>query len=88
MKYVIRLLYLLVFIASMALIVTGQQRKIGWQSFLVATMLVGLLGILLLLYLYNKNINNLIHYTCYKEVSHNEYRKYRQAHPAYRCGHG
>ena len=31
MKYIIRLLYLLVFIASMALIVTG-QRKISWQS--------------------------------------------------------
>ena len=51
MKYVIRLLYLLVFIASMALIVTG-QRKIGPGG--LATMLVGLLGILLLLYLYNK----------------------------------
>ncbi len=51
MKYVIRLLYLLVFIASMALIVTG-QRKIGPGG--LATMLVGLLGILLHLYLYNK----------------------------------
>ncbi len=51
MKYVIRLLYLLVFIASMTLIVTG-QRKIGPGG--LATMLVGLLGILLLLYLYNK----------------------------------
>lgn len=51
MKYVIRLLYLLVFIASMALIVTG-QRRIGPGG--LATMLAGLLGILALLYLYNK----------------------------------
>lgn len=51
MKYVIRILYLLIFIASMALIVTG-QRNIGPVGLL--TMLVGLAGILALLYLYNK----------------------------------
>ncbi len=51
MKYVIRILYLFIFIASMALIVTG-QRNIGPVGLL--TMLVGLAGILALLYLYNK----------------------------------
>ena len=51
MIYVIRILYLLIFIASMALIVTG-QRNIGPAGLL--TMLVGLAGILALLYLYNK----------------------------------
>ncbi len=51
MKYIIWLLYLLVFIASMALIVTG-QRNIGPSG--LGTMLVGLAGILVLLYLYNK----------------------------------
>lgn len=51
MKYVIRILYLLIFIASMALIVTG-QRNIGPAGLL--TMLVDLAGILALLYLYNK----------------------------------
>ncbi|MCI9400228.1 MAG: hypothetical protein HFJ07_10535 [Lachnospiraceae bacterium] len=51
MKYIVRLLYLLIFIVSMALIITG-QRKIGPKSLLI--MLVGLAGILLLLYLYNR----------------------------------
>ncbi|MDE6916903.1 MAG: hypothetical protein K2P39_08925 [Lachnospiraceae bacterium] len=51
MKYVIRLLYLVVFIVSMVLIVTG-QRNIGPAGLM--TMLVGLIGILVLLYIYNK----------------------------------
>ena len=51
MKHIIRLLYLLVFIASITLIVTG-QRNIGPAGLL--TMLVGLAGILVLLYFYNK----------------------------------
>ncbi len=51
MKHIIRVLYLLVFIASMALITTG-QRNIGPAGLL--TMLAGLAGILVLLYLYNK----------------------------------
>ncbi len=51
MKYAIRLLYLLVFIVSIVLIVTGQH-NIGPAGLL--TMLVGLAGILVLLYLYNK----------------------------------
>ncbi len=51
MKQIIRLLYLLVFLASITLIVTG-QRNIGPAGLL--TMLVGLAGILVLLYLYNK----------------------------------
>lgn len=51
MKYIIRIIYLLIFIASMVLIVTG-QRNIGYTGLL--TMLVGLAGILVLLYLYNK----------------------------------
>ena len=51
MNYVIRLLYLLIFIVSIVLIVTG-QRNIGPAGLL--TMLVGLAGILVLLYLYNR----------------------------------
>ncbi|MCM1174620.1 MAG: hypothetical protein NC341_06160 [Blautia sp.] len=51
MKWMLRLIYLLIFIGSMALIVTG-QRNIGPAGLL--TMLVGLAGILILLYLYNK----------------------------------
>lgn len=51
MKHIIRVLYLLVFIASMALIITG-QRNIGPAGLL--TMLAELAGILVLLYLYNK----------------------------------
>ncbi|MDE7321327.1 MAG: hypothetical protein K2N73_01115 [Lachnospiraceae bacterium] len=51
MKYIIRIIYLLIFAASMILIVTG-QRNIGPIGLL--TMLVGLAGILVLLYLYNK----------------------------------
>lgn len=51
MKYVIRLLYLLIFIVSIVLIVTG-QRNIGPAGLL--TMLIGLAGILILLYLYNR----------------------------------
>ena len=45
------MVYLLVFIISMTLIVTG-QRSIGPLGLLF--MLIGLVGILLLLYLYNK----------------------------------
>lgn len=51
MKWMMRLLYLAVFIVSMALIVSG-QRNIGPAGLL--GMLIGLAGILLLLYLYNK----------------------------------
>ena len=51
MKYVIRLLYLLIFIVSIVLIVTGQS-TIAPAGLL--TMLVGLAGILVLLYLYNR----------------------------------
>ncbi|MFG6369055.1 MAG: hypothetical protein K1W16_11635 [Lachnospiraceae bacterium] len=51
MKYIIRLLYVFIFIISIILIVTG-QRNIGPTGLL--TMLVGLAGILVLLYLYNK----------------------------------
>lgn len=51
MKWMVRLLYLLVFIGSMALIVTG-QRNIGPAGLLI--MIIGLAGILILLYLYNK----------------------------------
>lgn len=51
MKWMIRLIYLLVFIGSMALIVVG-QRNIGPVGLL--TMILGLAGILILLYLYNK----------------------------------
>ncbi|MDE5908866.1 MAG: hypothetical protein K2H52_09050 [Lachnospiraceae bacterium] len=51
MKWIIRLVYIIVFIGSMALIVTG-QRNIGPAGLLL--MLAGLAGILILLYLYNK----------------------------------
>lgn len=51
MKYAIRVFYLLIFIVSIILIVTG-QRNIGPAGLL--TMIVGLAGILVLLYLYNK----------------------------------
>lgn len=51
MKHVVRLLYLLVFIGCIALVVVG-QRHIGPGG--LAVMIVGLLGILVLLYLYNK----------------------------------
>lgn len=51
MKWLVRLLYLVVFIVSMALIVNGQH-NIGPTGLLV--MLIGLAGILVLLYLYNK----------------------------------
>ena len=51
MKWIVKLLYLLVFVVSMILIVTG-QRKIGPAGLLV--ILIGLIGILFLLYLYNK----------------------------------
>lgn len=51
MKWVIRLSCLAVFVASMALIVVG-QRRIGPMGLLL--MVVGLAGILLLLYLYNR----------------------------------
>ncbi len=51
MKYVVRLLYLLVFIGCITLVVVG-QRNIGPAG--LAVMIVGLLGILVLLYLYNK----------------------------------
>lgn len=51
MKWIIRIICLLVFLGSMALIVTG-QRHIGPVGLL--TMLVGLAGILVLLFLYNR----------------------------------
>lgn len=51
MKYIIGALYLLIFVISMVLIITG-QRTIGPAG--LAVMLIGLLGILVLLYLYNK----------------------------------
>lgn len=51
MKWIVRLICLLVFTGSMALIVTG-QRNIGPVGLL--TMIIGLAGILVLLYLYNK----------------------------------
>lgn len=51
MKWILRLICLLVFIGSMALIVTG-QRNIGPAGLL--TMIAGLAGILILLYLYNR----------------------------------
>lgn len=51
MKWVIRLLYLAVFIVSMVLITVG-QRNVGPRGLLI--MLAGLTGILALLYLYNK----------------------------------
>lgn len=51
MKWFIKLLYLLIFIISMVLITSG-QRDIGPAGLVI--MLIGLAGILLLLYLYNK----------------------------------
>lgn len=51
MKWIIRFLYLLIFIVSMVLITSG-QRDIGPVGLII--MLIGLAGILLLLYLYNK----------------------------------
>ena len=50
MKYIIGALYLLIFVISMVLIITG-QRTIGPAG--LAVMLIGLLGILVLLYHYN-----------------------------------
>lgn len=47
----VRIAYLLIFVLSMALIVMG-QRNIGPAGLL--TMIAGLAGILLLLYLYNR----------------------------------
>lgn len=51
MKWIIRLLSLAVFIVGVALVVIG-QRMIGPAG--LSIMLVGLAGILLLLYLYNR----------------------------------
>lgn len=51
MKWFVRFIYLIIFVLSMALIVTG-QRSIGPMG--LVFMLLGLVGILLLLYLYNK----------------------------------
>lgn len=51
MKWMVRIAYLLIFILSMMLIVMG-QRNIGPAGLL--TMIAGLAGILLLLYLYNR----------------------------------
>lgn len=51
MKWILRILYLIVFIGSMALLVIG-QKTVGPSHLLM--MLVGLAGILSLLYLYNK----------------------------------
>lgn len=51
MKWLIRILYLIVFLVSMAFIVIG-QRSIGPAGLLL--MIVGLAGILVLLYLYNR----------------------------------
>lgn len=51
MKWIMRLLYVLIFIASMALIVTG-QRNIGPSG--LGSMVTGLMGILVLIYLYNR----------------------------------
>ena len=51
MKWIIRLIYIIVFIGSMGLIVTG-LRNIGPSGLLL--MLIGLAGILALLYLYNR----------------------------------
>lgn len=47
-----KLFYLLIFIASMYFIITG-QRNIGPAG--LFTMIIGLFGILALLFLYNKN---------------------------------
>lgn len=51
MKWLIRFLYFIIFIVSMVLITSG-QRDIGPGGLII--MLIGLAGILLLLYLYNK----------------------------------
>ncbi len=51
MKWMARFAYLLIFVLSMMLIVMG-QRNIGPAG--LATMIAGLAGILLLLYLYNR----------------------------------
>lgn len=51
MKWLTRLLYLTVFVIGPALIVVG-QRRIGPIGLLL--MVMGLAGILLLLYLYNR----------------------------------
>lgn len=51
MKWIVRIIYLLIFIFSMMLIVTG-QRSVGPMELLL--MIVGLAGILILMYLYNK----------------------------------
>lgn len=51
MKWIMRLLYLLVFIASITLIITEQQ-NIGLSG--LFNMLIGLAGILILIYLYNR----------------------------------
>lgn len=51
MKWMVRLVYLLIFVLSMALIVVG-QRNVGPAGLL--TMMAGLVGILFLLYLYNR----------------------------------
>lgn len=51
MKWFVKLLYLLVFIISIVLVTSG-QRNVGPVGLLI--MLIGLAGILLLLYLYNK----------------------------------
>lgn len=51
MKWIMRLLYILIFVVCMALIVYG-QRNIGPAGLLI--MLIGLAGLLILLYLYNK----------------------------------
>lgn len=51
MKWLVRLIYLLIFVLSMTLIVVG-QRNIGPGGLL--TMIAGLAGILFLLYMYNR----------------------------------
>ncbi|MCI9374068.1 MAG: hypothetical protein HFI52_11805 [Lachnospiraceae bacterium] len=51
MKWMVKIAYLLIFVLSMALIVMG-QRNIGPVGLL--TMIAGLAGILLLLFLYNR----------------------------------
>lgn len=51
MKWFTRIVYLIVFVLSIVLIITG-QRSIGPVG--LVFMLIGLVGILFLLYLYNK----------------------------------
>lgn len=51
MKWMVKIAYLLIFVLSMELIVMG-QRNIGPVGLL--TMIAGLAGILLLLFLYNR----------------------------------